>query len=162
MCSLFHGRFAAVLLLAVLGLAAACRTARPFPVVDATQPGWQTQRFPALWRPPGGNAPEIAGDLWLTRHEDGRTLVHFTKTPMPTLMAWRAPDEWQIECQPRTHRAYGHGTPPARYLLLWVPEALAGRPLPAGVMVENTVGESGALRLRHRHSGETFTLFRTP
>jgi hypothetical protein len=156
-------------LLACLGLLSlagvllvACRSARPLPLVDATQPGWQTQRFAALWRPPGKEAPEIAGDLFLTQHNDGRTLVNFTKLPFPSVTAWRAPGEWQIEFQPQRRWSGGKGAASSRFLLLWVPEAVAGAPVPPPIVVEKLANPPQAVRLRQPRTGETLTLFRQP
>lgn len=163
MPSAVHRRFRiwCFLMLACAGLSA-CRSARPLPVVDAAQPGWRLQHVPALWRPPGKDAPELAGDLFLTQHRDGRALIHFSKPPLPSVTAWRGPGEWQIEFQPQQRGAAGKGAPPPRFLLLWVPEALAGAPLPPQILRETLPGQTNVTRLRHRQTGETLTLFRQP
>lgn len=150
------------LVVTALCLTPACRTARPLPVVDTSQPGWHTQQFPALWRPPGRDSVEMAGDLWVTRHADGRVLVGFAKVPFPNLTAWRTLEEWQIEFQPQRRRLQGRGTPPHRCLWLWVPEMLDKKPLPALLRVEAPPGRTNALRLRHAQSGEMLTLFFPP
>ncbi|MCX8156278.1 MAG: hypothetical protein N3J91_07525 [Verrucomicrobiae bacterium] len=150
------------LLALALGGLLACRTAPPIPVVDTTQPGWRTQYCPALWRPAGRDAPEIAGELWLTSHADGRALLHFAKVPFPTVTAWRAPGQWQIEYQPQRRSKSGRGAPSPDDLMLWVPEALAGAPVPPPLVVEKLPGPPPAVRLRHRNTGETLTLFSPP
>jgi hypothetical protein len=157
-CSL---RFLFLLVFAGVGFSA-CRTARPLPVVDAAQPGWRTLQFPALWRPPGRDAPEIAGDLFLTQHADGRALIHFAKAPLPSVTAWRGVADWQIEFQPQRRSAWGKGPPPTRFVLFWVPAALSGGQAPPQISVETPTQPTPVVRLRHRQTGETLTLFRQP
>ena len=98
-------------------LGTACRTVRPLPAVNLSEPGWAMYEGQAIWRPKR-SGPEIAGELLLARSQDGRSLVQFIKTPFPILVGQATPTQWQIEFPPQ-HRSFsGHGSPPGR--LIWL------------------------------------------
>src|SRR5439155_15039375 len=60
----------------------ACRMLPPLPSVNLAEPGWTVHEGQAIWRPKR-DAPEIAGEILVATHQDGRALVQFTKTPFP-------------------------------------------------------------------------------
>src|SRR5262245_41804452 len=60
----------------------ACRTIGVLPPVDLSEAGWTVRQGQALWQPRTG-APEIAGEILLATHPDGRQFVQFTKNPFP-------------------------------------------------------------------------------
>ena len=138
-------------LLAVLLAAAGCVSPRVAGPVNLAEPGWQVERGQGIWQP-RRQAPELAGELLLARHADGRALVQFMKTPFPTVIARTAAPWWRIEYQPQNRRYAGRGQPPRRCLLLHVPAALQGAPLPAGLVFERL--GAGHWRLRNERTGE--------
>jgi hypothetical protein len=105
------------LLCACLLLAMGCRTPVSIPPVNLASPGWTIYQGQAVWRSSRA-APEIAGELVLARHENGRSLVQFIKTPFPILTGQTTRANWQIEFSPQRHSFSGWGKPPAR--LIWL------------------------------------------
>jgi len=81
-------------------LLAGCRTATPLSPVNVQEPGWNVQQGQAVWRS-RRNAPEIAGELVVAMHPDGRSLVQFTKTPLPFVVAQATIDSWQVQFVPQ-------------------------------------------------------------
>ena len=69
---------------------AGCRTAGEAPLFTAAGPGWRVQEGQALWRP-GRQFPELGGELVMARHEDGRCVIQFAKTPLPLVLAQTTP-----------------------------------------------------------------------
>ncbi len=78
----------------VAGLAAGCAAPRLAPV-DLAEPGWTIRESAAVWHPPG-NAPELAGELLVASHPDGRRFVQFSKQSFPVVVATVAPAGWSI------------------------------------------------------------------
>ena len=105
--------------------AAGCRTAPPWPAVDLGEPGWTVREGQAIWRAKRG-APEIAGEIHIATHPNGRAFVQFTKTPFPFVIARTEADVWQIEMPARNKRYTGHGHPPARIIWFQLALVLAG------------------------------------
>lgn len=111
---------AAVAALALSG----CRSLPLQPPIDLSGPGWIIREGQAVWRPRAG-AEGIAGDLVIAMHPDGRSVVQFTKTPLPFLVAQRTPEGWQVQFIPRNKTYSGRGEPPDRLLWLHLPKVLA-------------------------------------
>jgi hypothetical protein len=63
-----HGVVAAAA--GALALASGC-AAPPLAPIDLAEPGWTVRVSAAVWHPPG-NAPELAGELLVASHPDGR------------------------------------------------------------------------------------------
>jgi len=97
------------------------------PPVDLAQPGWKIRQGQAVWRP-RASAPELAGDLLVATNSDGRTLVQFTKTPLPIVVAQATTNQWQVQWVPQAKTYSGHGEPPRRVMWLYLPRCLAGQP----------------------------------
>jgi hypothetical protein len=148
-----------VALLSGLFLATGCRSPLELGLFSTSGPGWQVREGQALWRP-NHRYPEMAGDLVLATNEDGRRVVHFTKTPLPVVLAQTAPGRWYIEFPPRRLSFSGAHAPPARFLWLHVAAALEGKPLPKEVRFERKV--DGGWRLENVRSGESLEGFLTP
>ena len=112
--------------LAALAFLAGCNTLPPQPPMNLTEAGWVVRQGQAVWRT-STNSAEIAGDLMVAMHSDGRSLVQFTKPPLPLVTAQRFTNGWhaQFFAQKRTYS--GRGEPPDRILWLHLPDALAGR-----------------------------------
>jgi hypothetical protein len=153
---LFKGRQSrralSLALLGLLVLAPACRTTPHAPLFTATGPGWHVQEGQALWRP-RQKMPELAGDLVMASHEDGRSLVQFTKTPLPMMLAQTTRTNWLIQFPPQRLSFSGRGRPSTRFLWLYLKPALSGEPLPAGLVYQRK--PDGGWRLENRRTGES-------
>ena len=146
--------------LVALLMITACRTPpRPLPPVDVSEPGWKLREGQALWRSTR-DAPEIAGEVTLAWHADGRSSVQFTKTPLPFLSAQTTKGIWRIEFIPE-HRAFsGRGSPPAHFIWLALGRSLNGIPPPAPLRLEKL--PDGGVRLMNPSSGEALTVYYEP
>jgi hypothetical protein len=118
-------------LLAAWGLFSGCRTPLPHPRVDLTDPGWQIRRGQALWKP-SRTRPEIAGELLIATHPDGRALVEWTKPPVTLVTAGVTREGWYLEFKASRRDLHGRGGPPARTCWLVLPRALEGVGIPEG------------------------------
>ena len=136
---------------------AGCRTApAPLPAINLSEAGWKLRDGQALWRS-AKDAPEIAGEVTLALHPDGRSWVQFTKTPLPFLSAEITKEGWRIEFIPERRVFFGRGVPPARLLWLHLARALNGLAPPAPLRFEKSADGGG--RLENRSTGETLTLY---
>src|ERR1700690_567091 len=145
-------------LLAVLLLAAGCQTSTTS-LFTAAGPGWRVQEGQALWRPRHGY-PELAGDLVAVSDQNGRCLLQFSKTPLLLASAQVTRTNWLIQFPPQEMSFAGRGKPPARFLLLHLPAALAGEPLPGQLRFETKPDQSW--RLENVRSGESLEGFLSP
>ena len=102
-----------------------CRTVPPLPAVNLAEPGWRVQRGQAVWRS-RQDAPEIAGELLVATHSDGRAFLQFTKTPLPLVVAQTTATRWQIQFAARNTVYQGAGDPPQRLIWLHLPRCLEG------------------------------------
>ena len=120
-----------VIIAAGLALASpGCRSLPPQPPMNLHEPGWNIRQGQAVWRT-SREAPEIAGDLLVAAHADGRRFAQFTKPPFPFAIAQRTPQGWRVEF-PTDNRSYsGRGNSPARIIWLHLGDALAGHPAQA-------------------------------
>ena len=138
---------------------AGCRSLPLQPPIDLSRPGWIVREGQAIWRPRAG-ADGVAGDLVVAKHPDGRSVVQFTKTPLPFLVAQRTAEGWQAQFIPRNKTYSGRGEPPTRLLWLHLPEALArGR---AGDGFRFTTNATGGWRFERRASGESLEGYLEP
>lgn len=103
---------------AALSLAffASCQTPPPLPQTDLSKPGWKTHHGQALWRPPGAESTEIAGELLVAAGPDNQSFVQFSKTPFPIVIAKKFGERWQIEFVPRRRTVKGGDRGAARFL----------------------------------------------
>jgi hypothetical protein len=113
--------FAGILLLSVF---CGCHTA-PLPQVNLSEPGWKLHEGQAVWRR-SKSAPELAGELQLATHADGRAWLQFTKTPIAFVVVQTAPTGWQVHFPPQNRTYSGTGLPPSRLAWLQLTRALAG------------------------------------
>jgi hypothetical protein len=142
-------------LLAILLLGDGCQTAATS-LFTASGPGWRLQQGQALWRPRRG-FPELAGDLLLASHQDGRCLIQFAKTPVTLVFAQTAGAHWLIRFPAGRRSFTGHRRPPARFAWLYLQSALSGEQLPAPLRFERK--SDGGWRLENTRSGETLEGF---
>ena len=145
-------------LLAGLIFSCGCQTATQnlFPTAG---PGWRVQQGQALWRPQSG-LPEFGGDLVLAHDDAGRCLIQFDKTPMAILSAQTTSNRWLIKFPQRQMSFSGHGAGPTRFSWLYLPRALAGKPLPKQLHFEQK--PDGGWRLENSRTGETVEGFLAP
>ena len=125
----------------------------------ATGSGWHVRQGQALWRPQRG-LPEFGGDLVLASDDAGRCLIQFDKTPMAILSAQTTTNQWLIKFPQRRMSFSGHGNAPLRFSWLYLPTALAGKPLPKQLHFENK--PDGGWRLENSRTGETLEGFLSP
>jgi hypothetical protein len=113
----------------VLLILTGCRTTSRWAPVDLAEPGWKVRQGQAVWRSSRGG-PELAGEILVATHPDGRWLVQLIKTPLPLLTVQANQRAWQIEIIPDQRIITGRGDPPTRLLWLHLAGALQGlRPL---------------------------------
>lgn len=145
-------------LLALLMLCGGCRTATTS-LFTASGPGWRLQQGQALWCPRSG-FPELAGDLVLASHDDGRCFIQFAKTPMTLVSAQVTRTNWLIQFPAGNMSFTGHRPAPAHFAWLHLPAALAGEPLPKSLRF--SAKPDGGWRLENPRSGETLEGFLAP
>jgi hypothetical protein len=136
--------------LCLLGLGSGCQTATPS-LFTASGPGWHVQQGQALWRPKQG-LPEFGGDLVLAGDDTGRHLIQFDKTPLTMMSAQVTSNRWRIQFPQQSLSFSGSGSGSTHFLWLYLPPALAGRPLPRDLRFERQ--PDGGWRLENRRTGE--------
>lgn len=145
----------ALLVIGVMG----CRSMPKLPPANLSEPGWKVQQGQAVWLPRRGEK-EIAGELLVATHTEGRALVQFTKTPFPIVVAQSTSTNWQVEF-PAGGKSYaGGGNAPARIVWLQLPDALKGQPLPRNWHVERLGGSEWALK--NNATGESLQGYLSP
>ena len=144
-------------LLASLVLLCGCQTTQN--LFSASGSGWHVQQGQALWRPQRG-LPEFGGDLVMARDGAGRCLIQFDKTPLAILFAQTTTNQWLIKFPQRQMSFSGRGPGPARFAWLYLPAALAGKPLPGPLHFESK--PDGGWRLENSSTGETLEGFLSP
>jgi hypothetical protein len=145
-------------LLAGLVVLCGCQTSTRT-LFTASGPGWHVQQGQALWRPKRG-FPEFGGDLVLASHEDGRCLIEFDKTPLSMVSAQTTSTHWRISFPQGRMSFSGRGAGPVRFAWLYLPAALAGRPLPPPLRFERKA--DGGWRLENIDTGEILEGFVSP
>jgi hypothetical protein len=145
-------------LLAGLMFLCGCQTSKQI-LFTGAGPGWHVQQGQALWRPQR-ESPEFGGDLVLASDDAGRCLIQFDKTPMTILFAQTTSTNWLIRFPQRQMGFSGRGSGPVRFSWLYLPAALAGKPLPKPLQFERKV--DGGWRLENSRTGETLEGFLSP
>ncbi len=135
-----------------------CRTA-PMAPLNLSQPGWKLREGQAVWRS-GQRAPEIAGELQLAIHADGRVWLQFTKTPIPFVVAQSSPTHWQIQFVPQNRSFSGPGKPPVRLAWLQLARAISGAT--AAPVWSWQAKPDGSWRLENPSSGEMIAGYLAP
>ncbi len=158
-----HGRWSFAALgsacLAVALVCGGCRTTSKSALFTAAGPGWRVQEGQALWRP-AARMTELGGELVMATHEDGRSSIQFSKTPLPLALAQVTRTNWLMSFPPRRLAFSAPGPGPARFAWLHLAEALAGLPLPAGYTFERK--PDGGWRLENLRTGETLAGYLSP
>ena len=145
----------ALVVLALCG----CRSLPLQPPLDLSGPDWIIREGQGIWRERSG-ADGIAGDLVVATHPDGRSVVQFTKTPLPFLVAQRTSQGWQAQFIPRNKAYSGHGKPPARLLWLHLPEAFVRGNAPDGFRF--TTNATGGWHFEREATGESLEGYLEP
>jgi len=142
-----------------VALAAGCRTPPPPPQVDLSEPGWRLRRGQAVWKP-ASHRPELAGELLIASHPDGRGFIEFSKTPFPLVVAGFSGQAWQIQFGSGRRRLTGRGEPPAKSAWLLLPRALTGAAPPAGWRF--LPSDPGSWLLENAQTGESLRGYLRP
>jgi hypothetical protein len=144
-------RTSAAILLALV-FCVSCRTNKPLPTADFSQPGWRVLEGQAIWKP-AGDHPEMAGDLLVATNVNGNYFLQLTKFPFPLVTTINMDDQWQIEFGAEEHSWRGRGNPPERFVWFQLPGALLGEK-PAGNWHFENLG-TNSWRLENPQSGES-------
>jgi len=136
-----------------------CQTPARLNRIDLAEPGWRVEQGQAIWRL-GADRPELAGELTLALHTDGRCFLQFTKTPFALVTAQCSDTRWRIEFPPRRLSFAGSGQPPPRFAWLHLCRALSGR-TPSSLWRFDRGGDGG-WRLANVRSGETVAGYLVP
>ncbi len=144
---------APVAVLAGLLLAAgltACQAPSP-PRFDTNAPGWRIRQGQAVWRP-AARADDIAGELVVAQHPDGRAFVEFAKPPVTLASAAQQPRTWQFALPLQRRAGHGRNPPPPTVLWFQLLNFLRGAPPADDWQGENFA--DGRWRLGNRRTGE--------
>ena len=136
-----------------------CRTVPPFAAVDFKDTAWKVGQGQAIWKPDRKN-PEIAGDLTVARHPDGRTVAQFTKTPFPFVIAQTSSNAWQIEFVAFNRTLRAPGPAPGRIGWLHLVDCLDGSPPPNSWTFHRLADHQ--FRLENASSGESLEGYLNP
>lgn len=146
-------------ILLFIGCLSGCQTIPALPPVNLSEPGWTTRQGQAVWRPKK-DAAEIAGEMLVASHPDGRGFVQFTKTPLPFVVAQTTANSWQIHFVPRNKTYSARGKPPVGLIWFHLPHCLAGAPPPKNWSWQTL--EHDGFRLQNRSTGEFLEGYLTP
>jgi hypothetical protein len=135
----------------------ACRTVKPLPADDLSAPGWTVRQGQAVWKT---HDSEIAGELIVAAHADGRSSLQFIKTPLPLVSAQRNGPLWTIRFVAEDRTVSGRGVPPAQLLWLHLAPALRGYLPPRTLEFKTERG--GNWELRTGAGGESISGFLNP
>ena len=94
--------------------------------MDLSERGWTIRQGQAVWKAKPDGA-DIAGDLLVAMHWNGRSVVQFTKPPLPFVAAQRDTNSWQIQFFAQNKTYSGRGRPPERIVWLQLPDNLVGQ-----------------------------------
>jgi len=104
--------------------------------------------------------PELGGDLVLASNADGRALIQFDKTPLSLVFVQTTPTHWLIRFPQQQMSFSGREPAPIRFAWLYLPAALAGKPMPLGFHFERQPDDGW--RLENTSTGETLEGFLSP
>lgn len=141
---------------AALWATVGCRTLPSLPPADVSDPGWNLHQGQAVWRAKA-DAPEIAGEILYATNAMGRSVLQFTKNPIPFVSVQTSNELWQIEFVPQRRKFSGKGSPTARLIWVHLARALGGqKPMRA---LRFTPGQPGEFVFENRSSGERISGF---
>jgi hypothetical protein len=114
-------------------------------------PGWRVQQGQALWTPRRG-VPQFGGDLVLATDTNGRAYVQFEKMPLSLVTVQITPKDWTLDFKQLGGFWKGHQPAPTRTIWLYLPDALAGKPVPKPLHFKQMA--DGKWRLENTQTGE--------
>lgn len=139
-----------------------CRTLRSLPPFDLAEPGWNVRHGQAVWRPAFG-AEELAGELMVASHPDGRRFLQFTKLPLPLIVVQMTPDRWRIQFSAENKILSRRGAPPTHLTWLHLPGFLNGTAsAPAAAAFEFQGGGDRPWTLLNLETGERIAGYLDP
>jgi hypothetical protein len=141
----------------VMALLAGCGTLGPIPAANFSEPGWTIQQGQAIWRR-DRDAAEIAGEILFATNAR-RSVLQFTKTPFPLIIAQTTSEGWQLEAPVEDRRFSYRGTPPDRLIWFQLPRALSGSSLSSKWIWQS---HSNSWSLENRSTGERLHGFLEP
>jgi len=127
-----------------------CGTLSEVTPVELSEPGWRLREGQAVWRPP--SRPEIAGELVLATHMDGRVWLNFSKPPFTIFTASSDDKFWQIEFPQLGKKRSGRSPSPSRFLWLHLPWLLEDEPPPSSWKSERS--QVGRWTFKNLKTGE--------
>lgn len=134
----------------------ACNTLPPARPANLSEPGWVVQQGQALWQTKS-DAPEIGGEILFAKNPDGRTVLQFSKNPIPIANVQTSNTLWWIEFVPQQRKFSGKGSPTPRLTWVHLARALAGDKPHEPLHFEQR--SQGEFTLENQSSGEKITGF---
>lgn len=134
----------------------ACQTVTPV-AYDLSEPGWNVQRGQAVWKPSAGG-DEVAGELLVATHPNGRAVVEFSKPPISFVTVVIRNGAWSIS-SPMRGKFSGPGAPPPGILWMQLPHLIGDGKISTRWTLTR---DSESWRLVHETSGETLAGFLAP
>jgi hypothetical protein len=110
---------------------AACRTGAPLPKVNLSEPGWKVFQGQAVWQMKRDGSG-ISAEILLAVKADGQTLVQFTKTPFPFVVAQSTTNAWRMEFPAQNKSYSAPGKTPSRAIWFQLSRAVSDLTLPKG------------------------------
>jgi hypothetical protein len=129
-----------------------CSSPRTEFKTDLSAPGWRVREGQAVWRPAKSEL-ELAGELLAAVHPSGQSFVQFAKPPFQLVTAHRSGTQWQITFGATGRTFAGRGTPPRRFLWLFLGSSLDSGTPPPGWLFQAEAG--GRWRFENPATGET-------
>jgi hypothetical protein len=149
---------AGLALLPVWLLLGGCRALGPsLPPVNLQEPGWIVHQGQAVWHLPNSTR-EIAGELVVAIRSNGQSLVQFSKTPFPLVVAQQTTNRWEAAFPPRNKQYSARSQPPRRIIWLYLPRMLDGQKPPPNWSWHR---DGNNWRLENHGNGESVTGFFT-
>ncbi len=137
-----------------------CATNTPETFFTVTGPDWHVRQGQALWTPKKDTS-QFGGDLVLATDNDGRSFVQFDKMPLSLVTVQLTTNQWMIRFPQFNNSFYkGHKPAPTRAVFLYLPDAIAGKPLPKPLSFEQKA--DGGWKLANPKTGEIVEGFLSP
>jgi hypothetical protein len=133
-----------------------CATIPPMPPANFSEPGWTLRQGQAVWRVKA-DAPEIAGEILFATNPDGRTVLQFSKNPIPFVNVQTSNELWRVEFVPQHREFSGKGSPTPRLIWVHLARALQGKKTVRALRF--TQGTAGEFTFENRSSGEMISGF---
>ena len=127
--------------------------------MNLSEPDWKLREGQAVWRS-SSDAAEIAGEILVASHPDGRAWIQFVKTPLPLIAAQITSRKWQIEFIPEKRIVTGGDQPPSCFIWLHLLRVLQGVPPPEPLQFHKQ--GDGSWRLQNKTSGEVLNGYLNP